>query len=613
MRSDWKITCYKPERQGVFSFPGGVKFAATFSSKEECGILLYGPKGKEVRIPFSPEGQRGNLYGIIIEGIDTAKWSYNYYEGAKVFTDPYAKRVFGLEKWGNPKRQRIAGALTDQPFDWEKEEDSQRPFEDVVLYGLNVRGFTMHKSSGVKKRGTFEGLMEKIPYLKELGINTVELMPCYEYEECMERMPGVVQPEKEAQRYNLWGFQNGYYFAPKSSFSAINNPQLSMKNMVKALHKNGIEIILHFYFPDSVRQMFILEVIRYWILEYHIDGVRLSGAHIPVRLLAEDPCLGKAKIWCDHLLEIDMDVIENAGEKHFAEDHPGFQMVFRRFLKGDEGMIGEFLNMQRRNPASYALINYVADYQGFSLYDSVCYERKHNEENGEGNRDGAEINHTWNCGVEGESRKKAIVELRKKQLKNMLTFLFLSQGTPFLFSGDEMGNTRYGNNNCYCQDNEVGWVKWKENAVAKELFSYTRFMISLRKQYRIFHMKEELKVLDTKGIGYPDISYHGTEAWRPDMSYLSHMAGIMLHGAYAGEEPSFYLAYNMHWETHELALPKLPKGFCWKLLAQTDPVLEAEKTDEEKTEAGAVLAPRSAAIYLSAPSERNKTGNEKRK
>ena len=158
--------------------------------------------------------------------------------------------------------------------------------------------------------------MEKIPYLKELGINTVELMPCYEYEECMERIPGTAQPEKEVRRYNLWGFQNGYYFAPKASFSAINNPQLSVKNMVKALHQNGIEIILHFYFPDSVRQMFILEVIRYWILEYHIDGVRLSGAHIPVRLLAEDPCLGKAKIWCDHLLEDDMDVIENAGEKH---------------------------------------------------------------------------------------------------------------------------------------------------------------------------------------------------------------------------------------------------------------------------------------------------------
>ena len=176
-----------------------------------------------------------------------------------------------------------------------------------------------------------------------------------------------------------------------------------------------------------------------------------------------------------------------------------------------------------------------------------------------------------------------------------------------------MGNTRYGNNNCYCQDNEVGWVKWKENAVAKELLSYTRLMISLRKRYRIFHMREELKVLDTKGVGYPDISYHGTEAWRPDMSYLSHMAGIMLHGAYAGEEPSFYLAYNMHWEAHELALPKLPKGFWWKLLAQTAPAPEAEKIGEEKTEAAAVLSPRSVAIYLSAPSERNKTGNEKRK
>lgn len=596
MKAELKITYFKPDRQGVFRTKNSVKFATYLLTDKECGIVLYNKKGASFRIPFKEEGKRGTLYGLLIEGEDIEEYAYNYYNDGQIITDPYAYEIHGLEKWGagKTKKRKTYGVLRQDLFDWQNDAPLMIPPEESILYGLNVRAFTMHRSSGVKSRGTFEGITEKIPYLKELGITGVELMPCYEYDECiLEEDPydktfspdaiarGAVPVIKELNsfpeekqnrmRLNCWGFQNGFYFAPKASYSAVGTPVTSFKTLVRELHKNKIEIIMQFYFPPEIRQLYMLDVIKYWVTEYHIDGVRISGFHIPFRILAEEPILKNTKIWCSYLPEEDLPVIANPVFKNFISDNGNYRYDIRRFLKGDEGLLNQAVFYQRRNPAAYSVMNYLADYDGFSLYDCVSYERKHNEANGENNRDGLETNMTWNCGIEGATRRKSVLDLRLKQIKNALSFVFLSQGIPFLFSGDEFASSRGGNNNCYCQDNETGWVNWKNNLFSREILAYTKFLIRLRKEHAILHTKEEMRVMDYKGVGYPDISYHGAEAWRPDLSYIGRMIGIVLNGCYASEkeDASFYIAYNMHWEPHKLALPKLSNGEKWIKIADT--------------------------------------------
>lgn len=632
MNTNWKITYFKPDRSGVFITGDEVAFAVELLSQKECGVILYDNKGNEQRFSFSDEGRCGSLYGIKIRGENITGHTYNYYIGDQIVTDCYARGILGLEKWGagTEKKRKTYGRLCCDDFDWQGDAPLKIPTENSMIYGLDVRAFTMHKSSGVKKRGTFEGIVEKIPYLEELGITAVELLPCYEYEECMlpeenrsesssamaQVLKEVIPPEQPIQkkvRLNCWGFQKGFYFAPKASYSASASPEHSFKNMVRELHKSGIEVIMQFYFPPEVKQLYMLEVIKFWVREYHVDGVRISGFHIPYRLLAEEPTLKNTKIWCTYLPEEDLDIINNPIFKNFMSDNGNYRNDMRRYLKGDEGLMNQVLYYQRRNPKEYGVVNYLADYDGFSLYDCVSYERKHNEENGENNRDGADANFTWNCGAEGDTRKKSIQELRLKQIKNALTFLFTSQGVPFIFSGDEFANSRSGNNNCYCQDNEHGWINWKKNQFSSEILEYTRFLIRVRKKYQILHMKEELQAMDSKGCGYPDISYHGVEAWKPDLSYISHMAGIVLSGQYApdGQDISFYIAYNMHWEAHKLALPKLSKGEYWIKVADTSIPFDEEGNNILKDDTSAMITGRSIAMYRTRKAESKTSGKRK--
>ncbi len=611
METNWRVTCFRPTKQGVVCTKNSVSFAAESVADKECGVVLYDKEGNCYRFPFQKEGRRGNLYGLKIEGEGLNNCFYNYYLGDRIVTDPYAWEIQGLEAWGEKRGRKTKGFLGTRDFDWQGDEPLMIPLNESIFYGLNVRSFTMHKSSGVRNKGTFEGVAEKIPYFRELGITALELMPCYEYDECMEeqKKPAILplsaaEPLKENSRkeealedqegekpirLNCWGFQEGFYFAPKAAYSAGRSPVTSFKRLVRKLHQNGIEVIMQFYFPPQIGQMYMLEVIKYWVMEYHIDGVRLNGFHIPLRLIAEDAVLKTTKIWCSYVPGEELPVILNPSFKNFVTDNGNFRYDMRRFLKGDEGLINQALYYQRRNPKEHGVVNYMADYDGFSLYDSVCYERKHNEANGEDNRDGAEVNETWNCGAEGESRKKGIDQLRQRQIKNALSFVLLSQGVPFLFGGDEFACSRFGNNNSYCQDNETGWVKWRKTGFAKEILAYTKFLIRLRKSNGILHMKEELLVMDSIGCGYPDISYHGIEAWRPDLSYLSRIVGVLLCGKYSPEKgESFYIACNMHWESHELALPKLSKSKKWTKIADTfQPVGDfAEGPKESGAESG---------------------------
>ena len=598
MQTNWKIEYFKPTQEGVQRITNGFRFTTALPpSNEESGLILYAANGETFRFAFSEQYRQGNLLGIQLKGPELENYYYNYYQGNSVFTDLYAQELHGLEEWGgteNEKPRATYGCLRQNDFLWKNDKPLQYPYEECIIYGLDVRAFSMHKSANVQNPGTFEGIIEKIPYLKSLGITTLELMPCYEYEECL--YPAI----------NCWGFQTGFYFAPKASYSAVKNPIQSFKSMVRELHAHKIEVLMQFYFPTGTPQLYMLEVLQYWVSEYHVDGFRMNGCNIPVRMLSENAFLKQTKIWFTELNESEITPLGANQVRNLSRNHQGYRDEVRRFLKGDDGFMNQFLYFQRHNPKDYAVINSLADYDGFSLYDTVSYERKHNETNGEYNQDGTDLNFSWNCGIEGDTRRKAVLSLRLRQLKNAFSLLLLSQGTPFIFSGDEMANTRYGNNNAYCQDNEIGWIKWEQNPFSSELHAYVKSLIQLRKTYQILHMPTEFRMMDHISCGTPDLSYHGEEAWQPDLSHMSHTIGIALCGKYAEPyEPSFYIAINMHWENQTLALPKLPKNSYWtkiedtaELNSSSDSKLTTRDFDYE-TNDHALIQARSIAVYQS--------------
>lgn len=574
----------RPYPLGVTTDGSFTYFSVVMKKGNDCGIILYDKvTKKEKKLPFGRQHKYGSIYSMAVKGLDTERYSYNYYEDERIFTDPYAKKIHGREKWGR-KATFLRGGFLNDDYDWENDRPLVLPLEESILYCLNVRAFTRHNSSNAEHKGTFHGIVEKIPYLKELGITGIELMPSYEFDEMENSEESASMEEarltctdtpKSEPRLNCWGYKEGFYFAPKTSFGSADDTVNEFKYMVKELHRNGIEIIMQFYFPKTVTQGIIPDVVKYWVLEYHIDGIHLKGERIPLSVIATEPLLSDTKIWYD---DFSYEEIYGSGEppayRNLASYNDNYLNTARRFLKGDDNMLGSFLELQRRNPDYGGVINYVTNYYGFTLADMVSYEQKHNEANGESNRDGSDNNATWNCGTEGPSRRKSVISLRRKQMKNALTMLFLSQGTPLIYSGDEIGNTRYGNNNPYCQDNRTGWVKWTETAVSREIFSFTRSLISLRKSHPVLRNAQELRNLDYIGCGYPDLSYHGEDAWRPDLSGYSRFAGVMYSGCYAKKDRAddnfFYIAYNMHWLEHTFALPKLPKGMKWCLIADTN-------------------------------------------
>ena len=450
----------------------------------------------------------------------------------------------------------------------------------MIVYLAHVRGFTMHNSSKVRGKGTFYGMMQKIPYLKELGITTVELQPIYEYEELDTK-----------GKVNYWGYQKGYYYAPRASYSYKSDAVREFKALVKAFHEQGMEVVLQFYFPAEVSRLEIADILKYWSLNYQVDGFHLMGENIPVQELAGDVYLSRRKLW---YYDFPVDVLYPGKEKPLkrvlASYQDSYMYDMRRLLKGDEGCIYNAVKRMTCNPAKMGVVNFLTNYFGLTMWDAVCYERKHNEENGEKNRDGNDYNGTWNCGAEGATKKKQILSLRRKQYKNAFALLMFSQGTPLFFMGDEFCNSQKGNNNPYCQDNEITWLNWNDINRNKELHQYVKDLIAFRKQTSVFHMKKECMLMDYLSCGYPDLSFHGEEAFKPSWEYFSRQAGLLYCGDYAGEKGTLvYLAINMHWEEQIFACPKLKKGKEIICVFTTDEECKVEKEQ-------LVLPPRSICV-----------------
>ncbi len=634
----------------------GIPFSVVVPEGVKASLLLY-KKGFDTvkcEIPFPDEPTLGRVYAMLVSGIPSEELEYNYRIDGKVVTDPSAQIVVGLERYADYSKRgehQIRGAFPERLFDWGENEKRLRiPYSESVLYELHVRGFTKSRTSGVKHRGTFLGITEKIPYLKELGVTAVVLMPCYEFDEVMvdnsrigwrpeglrELVAGVSLPpsavvevpvkekaqdstakknesikEKKGKtdpqdapklRTNYWGFGTGWLFAPKRSYCATDNPAREFRTMVKMLHEAGIEVIMEMSCPEGTDPSYMQACLVFWRELYHVDGFVMMASQDDVDAVAKSPALSDVKMISDFF---DTGRMFPKGRpyrfRNLAEYNVGFRNDARRFLKGDSNCLQSFVSRCRYNPKDAGVINAIAGHDGFTLYDLVSYNDKHNEANGENNHDGAECEFSWNCGFEGVTKKRDIMRLRMKQMKNALAMVMLAQGTPMICAGDEMLNSQEGNTNPYCIDSELTWVKWSRTKDASEFTQYVKDLITFRRTHPLLHQNVELTGSSLGGF-FPDFSCHGANAWFASFDQQERSVGMM----YCSQDPDremiyrketerrkakrkksgrtsaadavikaaagesyLYVAYNLHWEKRQLALPYLPAGREWHVAIDT--------------------------------------------
>lgn len=565
----------QPYPLGVSKCTDGINFSFV-SEEKECGVVLFDRKSPEeiARIPFPDSYSIGNIHCMKLQGLLLKQISYCFYENDKLVTDTRGKGFTDGYLYGQPLNllNDVRKAIVpDDKFDWSTDQMPNIPYDQSIVYCLHVRGFTKHISSKVKGKGTFLGVIGKIPYLKDLGITTLEFQPFYEFEE-IEKSRSNISPymSRERDYLNYWGYKEGFYYSPKNSYSSSKNTVFECKRMISELHKSGMEVIMQFYFPDSFQGREIPDILRYWVKEFHVDGFHLKGNIPEIEHVLSDPSFAKTKIWYHRLVNT-----KNRNNDYFGVCSDQYRNDMRKYLKGDEAMVKTVMYHLTHNINNGGQINYLTNYDGFTLMDLVSYDRKHNEMNGEENHDGNDFNYSWNCGQEGKSRKKGIITLRYKQIKNALMLLFLSQATPLIFMGDEFGNSQDGNNNPYCQDSAITWLNWNQLMVESEIYHFVKKLIALRKAHPVLRQPSELKLMDYGACGFPDVSFHGEYPWKPDISPYSRHFGIMYCGKYAwisriAPDDNFYIAYNLHWEEHNFILPVLPKGMQWEFIMSTD-------------------------------------------
>ena len=664
---------------GAVAIPGGVNFTIHTHGATSCELLLFHRKAEEpyAVIPFPESYKIGFCYSMIVFDLDIEEFEYAYrldgpydekkglrFDKNKILLDPYARAVTGQSQWGhvNNAQHGYRARVVQSNFDWGDQRHHSIPMEDLIIYELHVRGFTMDESSGVKHHGTFEGLREKIPYLKELGVNAVELMPIFEFDEMRD-----VRLIDENELIDFWGYNPVSFFAPNTSYCSsmeYNHEGLELKTLIKDLHDNGIEVILDVVFnhtaegnefgpcfsfkgfdnniyymltPDGhyynfsgcgntlncnhpvVRDM-ILECLRYWVIEYRVDGFRFDLASILgrnddgtplsqpplLRSLAFDSILGNVKLIAEAW---DAGGLYQVGSfpswKRWAEWNGRYRDDMRRFLKGDDFLAQTAAARITGSPDLYdpayrggnASINFLTCHDGFTLYDLYSYNQKHNEANGWGNTDGADDNNSWNCGVEGETDDPAILALRKRLMKNACAILLCSRGTPMFLSGDEFADTRYGNNNPYCQDNLISWLDWSLLKKNKDLFDFFQYMIRFLKDHPVIR-----KDLEPSYLGVPAMSTHGLTPDETNFSGDSHVVCVRFAGynETTQKEDLVYLAVNSGWFPVTLTLPELPEHYKWKVAVNTgDPKCQFfHKNSMPTVESKIFLGERSVIIFV---------------
>ena len=664
---------------GATVIPGGVNFTIQSHKATSCELLLFHREAEEpfAVLPFPDNYRIGFCYSMIVFGLDIEEFEYAYrldgpydekkglrFDRTKILLDPYARAVTGQSHWGhkNNPQQGYRARVVHSNFDWGQQRHTSIPMEDLIIYELHVRGYTKDASSGVKHPGTFDGLKEKIPYLKDLGVNAVELMPVFEFDEMRD-----ARLIDENLLLDFWGYNPVSFFAPNTSYSSskeYNREGMELKSLIKGLHDQNMEVILDVVFnhtaegnefgpsfsfkgfdnqiyymltPDGhyynfsgcgntlncnhpVVQNMILDCLRYWVIEYRVDGFRFDLAsilgrnedgtplHQPplLRSLAFDSILGNVKLIAEAW---DAGGLYQVGSfpswKRWAEWNGRYRDDMRRFLKGDDFLSQAAARRITGSPDLYdpvfrgrnASVNFLTCHDGFTLYDLYSYNEKHNEANGWGNTDGADDNNSWNCGVEGDTTDPSVLALRRKMMMNACAVLMCSRGTPMFLAGDEFADTRYGNNNPYCQDNLISWLDWSLLEKNRALYEFFRYMIHFRKAHACIR-----KDLEPSYLGFPSMSLHGLTPWKPDLPESSHTACVLFSGYDDSlhKEDLVFLAVNTHWCSAALTLPQLPDGYTWKIAVNTGDKKQQTFTDSEIPAAGSsvLLGERSVIVFV---------------
>lgn len=422
-----------------------------------------------------------------------------------------------------------------------------------------------------KEKGTFRGVEKKLPYLKNLGITTVEFMPIYEFEEifAQDSFQHEIFP---SDKINYWGYTRGNYFAVKASYLGEGNTSKALKQLVRAMHRNGMECILEFYFDDKLNPHYILDVLHYWAEEYHVDGFHVICNSSVAELIARDYRLNGRKLFFDWFPE-ELCEPEHSEMKLFSYND-AFLYSVRKVMNHQGGTIQEFADNMRRQQKNQGFVNYLATNNGFNLHDMFAYSEKHNQENGEENKDGIAWNFSDNCGEEGPSKKKHVNRQRERKMKNALCALMFGQGVPLIWMGDECGNSQMGNNNPYCQDNEISWKRWDMMKRSRELVQFFQKLVEIRQKYPILRNPIPMELADYRRSGYPDLSYHGDSGWRMDVDGNDKEIGMMYSCKYAVEDEKLndeyiYVGYNFSTLAQSLALPALPKKYRWYYVMDT--------------------------------------------
>ncbi|RGX30058.1 glycogen debranching protein [Enterocloster asparagiformis] len=664
---------------GATLLQDGVNFTVHTHSGTACELLLFnrGEKDPYAVLPFPEEYKIGNVYSMIVFGLDIGEFEYAYrvdgpndpgagllFDRDQILLDPYAKAVTGQSVWGEKQEPGCTyrARVVKNNFDWGDMPQSGREMSDLVIYELHVRGFTRHSSSGVAHPGTFAGILEKIPYLKDLGVNAVELMPVFEFDETMGG-----REVNGRKLLDYWGYNTVGFFAPNTSYTAgleYNREGTEFKNLIRTLHENGIEVILDVVFnhtaegnekgpvisfkgfdnniyymltPDGyyynfsgcgntlncnhpIVQQMIVECLRYWTVDYRVDGFRFDLASILGRnedgspmnnppllqRLAFDPILGNVKLIAEAW---DAGGLYQVGTfpawKRWAEWNGKYRDTLREFLKGGTWAAGEAArritgsgDLYNGHYAGYnSSVNFITCHDGFTLYDLYAYNEKHNQENGWGNTDGADDNRSWNCGAEGPTDDKEVLDLRFRMMRNACAVLMCSRGTPMFFAGDEFGNTQLGNNNAYCQDNEISWLNWELLKENEDLFGFFRFMIRFRMNHPAIR-----RDLPGAVCGLPALTVYGNGGEnRVDDGTAA--LGILYAGydRKRGRDDVVYLAVNVYWEDVNIQLPELPKYLDWYAVVNTAGDGQSRFCyrcgERSRVDSGFRMRPRSVAVF----------------
>ncbi len=628
----------------------GINFAV-FSDEATRVVLEVRKEGWVERFELTPHlHQTGHVWHGEIFGIEPP-FAYVYFVENPALphsfelplVDPYAKALTGLEQWGYPHPE-VAAWYQEVEFDWGEDHPPAHTSSKSIIYELHLRGFTKDVGAGVDSPGTCEGLVEKIPYLKELGVTAVEIMPIHEFDETDNPFKN---PQTGEDLLNYWGYASINFFAPKAAYAhdpwesrGVN----SFKTLVKKLHEADLEVILDVVFNHTaeggeggrifnfkalskevyylfdedgdyanysgcgntlncnhpvVRKM-VLDALVYWVVEMRVDGFRFDLASILSRdeegrvlpnpplleAIAKHPVLSGSKIiaeaWdAQGLYQVGA---FPAAHRRWAEWNGRFRDQARLFARGDSQLTSEVATRlagsedlykhSQRNP--FHSINFITSHDGFTLMDLVSYETKHNKANGEANQDGTNENYSANYGVEGPTADLAVLQLRKRQIRNFAALLILSQGTPMILAGDEFGNSQQGNNNTWCQDNRLGWINWSQKETHTEILTFWQKLITFRKSQRAFAKKEFYQGVPDPVSGLPDLSWHGEKAGQPLFDQPSRHIAFLIDGMRAGEVigSCIFVVFNFEEEERWFELPKVKSEHPWVLVLETfDPGL----------------------------------------